>query len=43
VVTIPEGIVNGPDRVFPRNSVFNMARQKLVNLMSWCRGIIPIL
>jgi len=25
VVTMPEGIVNGPDRVLPKNSVFKAA------------------
>jgi hypothetical protein len=28
-VTIPEGIVNGPDRVLPRNFVFKMIRSKI--------------
>jgi hypothetical protein len=30
VVTIPEGTVNGPERFLPRNSVFKIARSKLV-------------
>jgi hypothetical protein len=29
VVTIPEGTVNGPERVLPRNSVFKRAHLKL--------------
>jgi len=30
VVTIPEGTVYGPDRDFPRNSVFKIACPKLI-------------
>jgi hypothetical protein len=30
VVTIPEGIVNGPERVLPRKSVFKIVCSKLV-------------
>ena len=29
VVTMPEGIVNGPDRVFPKNSVFKIAGSRV--------------
>ena len=28
-VTIPEGIVNGPERDLPKNSVFNVERNSL--------------
>lgn len=38
VVTTPEGTVNGPERVLPRNSVFKMARSKLANVMGVRRG-----
>lgn len=31
VVTMPEGIVKGPETVLPRNSVFNWDRSSWVN------------
>jgi hypothetical protein len=34
VVTMPDGMVKGPDRVFPKNSVFKVAGSR----MQWMNG-----